>query len=71
MTKSIAERMEEAADTNLGLPYSLMCDAWDLLAQEWPQDAFTREQFESALAHRLDVFDADPLGYQFHPGATD
>ena len=69
MTKSIADRMAEAAEMDLALPYSLMLDAWDLLdgaAHGVLREAFAYDPhtgFSAALIAALDEYDADQLGY--------
>jgi len=63
---TIADRMADAAEENLGLPYSLVCDAWDDM---FPMGS--REGFENALTRALDAWEADRVGYQFNGRATD
>lgn len=61
MTKSIADRMAEAAEMDLCLPYSLVQDAWDRALTVDVQHTPTR--YEGHLIAALDAYEADPLNY--------
>lgn len=67
----IADRMADAAEENLGLPFSLMCDAWDLALQYNVTRLTGRDRFEEHLSTALDAWEADRVGYQFNARAVD
>jgi len=62
-TKSIADRMVEAAEMDLALPYSLVQDAWDLLDELDPDISIQPHVFEEHLIAALDAYDANQIGY--------
>lgn len=62
MDKTIADRMAEAAEIDLGLPYSLTLDAWNLAGKAGFTDPAVGE-WMAFLIDALDAYDADQLGY--------
>lgn len=69
MSKTIADRMADASMADHGLPYSLVCDAFDLLNARGAKTS--KGYFDRALADMLDHYETDPAGYQFNPAAID
>ena len=59
--------MCEAAEIDLGLPYSPMCDVLDKVGD----GTVARWWIERELLEALDAWDADQTGYQFNARALD
>jgi hypothetical protein len=68
MPETIAQQLADAAMTDAGLPYSLICDAWGLAEAAGFTDP-TREEWKAFFATALATWQhARPL-YQFNPRA--
>lgn len=63
--QALADRMTEAAEIDLLLPYSLMLDALDRCDADGIPPAF-RTAFLSSLHDALDAYQAEPLTYWKH-----
>lgn len=66
--KSIAERLCEAAEIDLGLPYSLFLDALDAIDFGGMEPIIVKE-IERNVTEALERWDADQIGYQFNARA--
>jgi hypothetical protein len=62
MSRSIADRMAEAAEEDRSLPYSLVLDALDAM-DFGGMEPLIRTFFERDLVAALDRYEADQLGY--------
>jgi len=64
----IADKLLELAAIDLGLPYSLVCDAWDM-AEASDDSPISRNQFEYFLNLATETYEADPINYPFNAKA--
>lgn len=61
----IAEVLANLAEIDLSLPYSLVCDAWDMAGDQ----PITRETFEFHLERAIGTYNAIGRSYTFNPKA--
>jgi len=72
--KTLAEKLAYCAEVDVNLPWSLTCDAWDMI--ESYADTFRQERtayrlpFEIALSNAVDAYLESPVTYTFNPRAT-
>ena len=73
-TDNLAEMMAEAAEVDLGAPFSLIQDAWDNVESSLlPDEKFTPTQmraiFKVCLKEAARTFHADQINYRFNDKA--
>lgn len=74
----LAEMMAEAAEVDLGTPFSLIQDAWDLVevaaiygSSDLPGNVVEiREMWLNALKTAVQAFHADQVNYRFNDKAV-
>jgi len=65
----IADELGKAAETDLGLPYSLICDTWDACDMSGVM-VIDRITFETTLKAAIAAYNANQLEYRFNPRAA-
>jgi len=72
--KTLAEKLAYCAEVDLGLQWSLTCDAWDMIERRADDHREARisyrVQFELALLMAVDVYLESPLTYEFNRRAV-
>ena len=75
---NLCNDITNAAEDNLMLPYSLMCDAWDSLSRSFQsvadpemvrRTAEFRADFLESLKTAIAIYQANPINYRFNPKA--
>ena len=64
----ISGELAEAAQTDLCLPYSLICDTWDRVEMSGKTD-ISREEWLNTLKWSIEAYKAFPLEYRFNDKA--